>query len=355
MKAFFHLTRTSALRKAPAENLGEEFSEAQRRALTSGRFALRPPPPAPPPPPPTPPPTPDESETVTRRPFGSARFGIDRFGPTPDESETVTRRPLRMPLLSRQPVITYETDSDEDPLTRFYRNYIREEHKEKLVRLARQHVESGTLTDGSEFLNLGALAKHQTDLIAKEYVKWRESGGGPLPDLSKYENPVARYKDGSAWDYLKTAARLTPLHEIAGDYDPAHKNQLHLSSNGNLSALDPQYIWSQLELRENPGATNVPPGRKIFLDELKRTGLHPSQYPLGTRGLINLGLHHQQLSRLYAQGGYTGDDYHKKVSEEDEQEAFLSFLSRHEDEAYEPHSDDDYPPHSDDDYHEVEF
>ena len=296
-----------------------------------------------------------------------------------------------MPLLSRQPVITYGRQDGEtsgiwtstDPLTSFFRNQLREEHKEKLVRLARQHVESGTLTDGSEFLNLGGLAKHQTDLIAKEYVKWRESGGGPLPDLSKYENPVARYKDGSAWDYLKTVARLTPLHEIAGDHDPAHKNQLHLSSNGNLSALDPQYIWSQLELRENPGATgpipadgmygraqvasserdeasanalsslfapNVPPGRKIFLDELKRTGLHPSQYPLGTRGLIHLGLHHQQLSRLYAQGGYAGDDYHEKVSEEDEQEAFLS---RHE--AYEPYSDDDYPPHSDDDYHGEEF
>jgi len=272
-----------------------------------------------------------------------------------------------MPLLNRQPAITYRQDGETThPLISFFRNQIREEHKEKLVRLARQHVESGTLTDGSEFLNLGALAGHQTDLIAKEYVKWRESGGGPLPDLSKYENPVARYKDGSAWDYLKTVARLTPLHEIAGDYDPAHKKQLHLSSNGNLLALDPQYIWSQLELRENPGATgpipadalsslfapNVPPGRKIFLDELKRTGLRPPQYPMGTRGLINLGLRHQQLSRLYAQGGYAGDDYHENVSEEDEQQAFLS---RHEDEAYEPHSDDDYLPHSDDDYYGEEF
>ena len=212
---------------------------------------------------------------------------------------------MRSMRVNGQAAINYKRVIDDVPLPR---EALRdnEEIKEVNQRLAAVHAKRGTLTNGTEFLNLGGLAKHQTDLIAKEYAKWRESGAGPLPDLSKYEDPVARHKDGTPWDYRETADRLTRLHRDATGYDATHKEHepaLRLSSSGNLQALDPQYIWSHLEQGENPETSSgLPMTRSIFLDELKRTGLRPHQYPYQTRGLMNLGLHHQRLSRLHAEG-----------------------------------------------------
>jgi len=323
------------LRKAPAENL-EGFTDAERQALTSGRFAMRTPPPAPPPPPATHEPgTPEEHEPGTpeeqreaiaewmethgdsmysRRggAYRAARPRQTRTGLRPhgaDEEDTPMRsiRITRPSLFGTygQPAITHKQDG---PVLDNGREALRENEaiKETKQRLAAEHVKQGTLTDGTEFLNLGGLAKHQTDLIAKEYAKWYESGGGPLPDLSKYENPVARRKDGTKWDYRQTVDRLTRLHQRARGYDATHKEHfpaLSASSNGNLDALDPQYIWSHIHEGVNPPKISGKKiDRTIFPDELKRTGLRPHQYPYQTRGLMNLGLHHQKLSQLHAEG-----------------------------------------------------
>ena len=238
--------------------------------------------------------------------YRAARPRQSRTGLRPhgaDEEGT----PMRTMRVNGQAAITHKRGIDDVPLPR---EALRdnEEAKEANQRLAAEHVKRGTLTNGTEFLNLGGLAKHQTDLIAKEYAKWRESGGGPRPDLSKYEDPVARHKDGTPWDYRETADRLTRLHRNATGYDATHKEHepaLRLSSSGNLQALDPQYIWSHLEQGENPKRTLGWRGpRSIYLDELKRTGLRPDQYSSQARSLMNLGLHHQRLSRLHAEEEY---------------------------------------------------
>ncbi|NBV37335.1 MAG: hypothetical protein EBR94_08730 [Bacteroidetes bacterium] len=364
------------LRKAPAEEEEEleGFTPEQRRALTSGRFALRTPSPAPPAPPEAPAQPPRGAAGTSTTPPATHRLTTSEIGfdpaaeynwsqleqPEEDDQENAewmethgepmsSRRsvqyratrpglrpdganearifeqwdweegpPMRSIRVSGQPAITYKheygvadslgvgpyetSDRHRAEQEMLHQN---EEMKEVMKKLAADHAMEGTLTDGTEFLNLGGLAKHQADLIAKEYVKWRESGGGPLPDLSKYESPVARYKDGINWDYRRTAAPLIAINALASDYDDlhhAHRWSLRLSNNGNLRALDPQYIWSHIHQGVDPPEI---PGRErdrtIFPDELKRTGLRPDQYPFETIGLINLGLHHQKLSRLHAE------------------------------------------------------
>jgi len=215
--------------------------------------------------------------------------------------------PMRSIRVDGQPAITHryghgpKADNGPDILRQ------NEEAKEVKQGLAAEHVRQGTLTNGTEFLNLGSLAMHQANLIAKEYAKWHESGGGPLPDLSKYENPVARRKDGTKWDYRQTADRLTRLHQRARDYDALHDDEhrgaLRVSSNGNLQVLDPKYIWDHIhEGVSTPRIAGRDTVRTIFPDELKRTGLRPHQYPYQARSLVSLGLHHQKLSRLHAEG-----------------------------------------------------
>ena len=309
------------LRKAPTES----GLDPEQHAALMRRF----PPPATPAPPPAThePETPEEQreaieewmETHRESPYSrrgsayqAARPRQTRTGLRPHgaDEEGTPMRSIRVTGPTRfgtygQPAITYR---NYEPLLDGGPQALRDNEaiKEAKRKLAAEHVKQGTLTDGTEFLNLGGLAKHQTDLIAKEYVKWRESGGGPLPDLSKYENPVARRKDGTKWDYRQAVDRLTRLHQRARSYDATHKEHfpaLRLSSNGNLDALDPQYIWSHIH--EGVSPTQIS-GRKIdrtiFPDELKRTGLRPHQYPYQTRGLMNLGLHHQRLSQLHAEG-----------------------------------------------------
>ena len=250
--------------------------------------------------------------------YRAARPRQSRTGLRPhgaDEEGT----PMRTMRVNGQPAITYRRASDNVPLPR---GALRdnEEAKEANQRIAAVHAKQGTLTDGTEFLNLGALSKHQADLIAKEYAKWRESGGGPLPDLSKYENLVARRKDGTPWDYRESLARMGRLHAHAARFDPYHKHHepaMNFSSNGNLlaldpqdiwnHALDPQYIWNHIDVvdyddRDETRRPMFGAASAIFLDQLKRTGLRPHQYPSQTRSLVNLGLHHQRLSRLHAEG-----------------------------------------------------
>ena len=306
MKSFFHLTRTSALqksddsmyrtfgygplRKAPAENLDARFTAAERQALTSGQFALSTPPPAPPPP--APPPSP--------------------------------RPTSRIPLVNRRPAIMSVhpmNDFDGPSLSAERNNYLKW-REDQLVRLVDRHVKEGTLTDGSEFLNLGNLVKNQSDLIAKEYAKWHEGGGGRVPDLSRYEDPVARYKDGSAWDYHKTADKMARLASHAQAFDRltpefSGEEPWWQDPDGWLqTAIDPKSIWRHIHYH----ASSRPPlkiGKTVYINpaELKRTGLLPHQYPSEVRTLMNLGLRHQWLSRLYAQGADDVPDPSGSVTE----------------------------------------
>ena len=209
---------------------------------------------------------------------------------------------MRTMRVNGQAAITHKRGIGDVPLPR---GSLRDNEEIKKVnqRLAAVHAKQGTLTDGTEFLNLGALAKHKTDLIAKEYAKWRESGEGPRPDLSKYENLVARRKDGTPWDYRESLARMARLHAHAARFDPYHKER-SVSAPGLVAltlqtALDPKSIWSHIDDATRKPIYNP---RAIILDELKRTGLRPHQYPYQTRSLVNLGMHHQRLSRLHAEG-----------------------------------------------------
>jgi len=168
-----------------------------------------------------------------------------------------------------------------------------EKAKQYHKRLAAEHLKQGSLTDGSVFLNLAGLARHQADLIAKEYIKWRKSGGGPFPDLSKYENPVPRRKDGTLWDYREAFKRMADLDDRAKQYDSKHG--LNLSPN----IFDPHYAWYHIHLGIDPSEHGTGAGS---LKELERSGLSPHQHMEGVKDLMNLGLHHQRLSRLHAEG-----------------------------------------------------
>ena len=322
------------LRKAPAENLDGRFTDAERQALTGGRFAIRTPPPAPPPPPP---PTPGAHWTTESGLNQEQHAALMRRFPraatqTPDESDppslpittlhSYLRDAMREPptedsepesssmLLNGQPAIRFKNQEEQDGYGDALRERItkrRDSRFNQNIDLVGQHAQAGTLADGSEFLNLAGLVGHQANRIAEEYVKWHESGGGPVPDLSKYENPVARYKDGSTWDYMKTFEEMTALRERAKRFDKHHVGfNSKRASKRFLSALDPQLIWSHM----HAGVKKIDP------DQVKRTGLLPHQYPAIVRDLVRLGLHHQRLSHLFAQGAddatdkrYEDDDY----------------------------------------------
>ena len=177
-----------------------------------------------------------------------------------------------------------------------------EDHKRMLERIAAKHVAEGTLTDGSEFLNLGGLAMHQADLVAKEYVKWYESGDWSRPDLSKYRNPVARRKDGTEWDYRDAFKRMIALDKRATQYDYKHGSwDLSRAFNDfeRYNILNPYCIWD--DIRSNIGNLEHNP-RAIFPSQLKRAGLQPHQYMYGVQYLMNLGLHHGRLSHLTTLG-----------------------------------------------------
>ena len=296
------------LRKAPTES----GLDPEQHAALMRRF----PPPATPAPPPAThePETPEEQreaieewmETHRESPYSrrgsayqAARPRQTRTGLRPhgaDEEDTPMRSirvtgPTRFGTYG-QPAITYR---NYEPLLDGGPQALRDNEaiKEAKRKLAAEHVKQGTLTDGTELLNLGGLAKHQADLIAKEYIKWRKSGGGPFPDLSKYENPVPRRKDGTLWDYREAFKRMADLDDRAKQYDGKHG--LNLSSN----IFDPHYAWYHIHLGIDPSEHGTGAGS---LKELERSGLSPHQYMEGVKDLMNLGLHHQRLSRLHSEG-----------------------------------------------------
>jgi len=270
-------TLKQSLRKAPTESglNPEEIASLMRR------FPDRPA---------TPPPErPASSE--------SEQYLAARPRQSPEEDGT----PMRSISLRSQPFLRVKTNIYGDAYgvdSARRRQLQNEEYKRDHTRLAFEHLKQGSLTDGSVFLNLAGLAKHQADLIAKEYVKWHKSGGGPRPDLSKYENPVARRKDGTPWDYREAFKRMADLDDRAKQYD--YKHGLNLSPN----ILNPHYIWNHIhdnviDGNDDSRMTEVEPSPSaIYPRELERSGLSPHQYMQGVQDLMNLGLHHQRLSHL---------------------------------------------------------
>lgn len=207
---------------------------------------------------------------------------------SPDEEGT----PMRSISLSSQPFLRVKTNLRINPPTQRTTALQNEEYKRDHKRIAAEHVKRGTLTDGSVFLNLAGLARHQADLIAKEYVKWHKSGGGPVPDLSKYEDPVARRKDGTPWDYREAFQRMRDLDNRAKQYDYKHGvNLWH-------TMFDPHRIWNNIHDNVIDGEDNP---LAIYPRELERSGLSPHQHMQGVIDLMNLGLHHQRMSHLQSE------------------------------------------------------
>jgi len=220
----------------------------------------------------------------------SERYLAARPRQSPEEQGT----PMRSISLSSQPFLRVKTNLYGDAMvdSERRRQLQNEEYKRDHKRIAAEHAKRGSLTDGSVFLNLAGLARHQADLIAKEYVKWHKSGGGPRPDLSKYENPVPRRKDGTLWDYREAFKRMADLDDRAKQYDYQHG--LNLSPN----ILNPHYIWNHIHDNVPDETVLEPSPSAIYPRELERSGLSPHQYMQGVKDLMNLGLHHQMLSHL---------------------------------------------------------
>ena len=213
----------------------------------------------------------------------------------PRQSADEEGTPMRSISLSSQPFLRVKTnliDGELAPQSARATALQNEEYKRDHKRIAAEHVKRGTLTDGSVFLNLAGLARHQADLIAKEYVKWHKSGGGPRPDLSKYENPVARRKDGTPWDYREAFQRMRDLDNRATQYD--YKHGVYLWH----TIFDPHRIWKHIHDNVTDGEDNP---LAIYPRELERSGLSPHQYMVGVKDLMNLGLHHQRMSHLLSE------------------------------------------------------
>lgn len=213
------------LRKAPAEEL-EGFTPEQRRALTSGRFALRTPPPAAPdddedepfaeetPPPATPDddgnkPFAEETPPDLRRWGVNPELERDRmdisgyiYHPARNASNVPydATEDTRIPLAHGQQAIRIKSPDEEPIFSEEYYNWIVDQVAE--LRKKRALLEQqGLLTDGKEYTQNALLGAQHAFEIAKEYANWHASGRGPLPDLSRYERPVVRRKDGSNWEY----------------------------------------------------------------------------------------------------------------------------------------------------------
>ena len=168
----------------------------------------------------------------------------------------------------------------------------------------------GSLNNGDMFLRLGLLHKSVVDQIADEYVKWHDRGRGPIPDLSKYENPVARQSDGTPWDWRKTAQEAHEFHMRARNYDQYH-DKIHrlnkkdgLTSLNGIGEINPHDIWSHIDKLVNakiPAEQDFLPEtakRAINLNQLRKDGLYPHQYPNLVRSLMRLGNHHVRMTAL---------------------------------------------------------
>ena len=220
------------LRKAPAANL-EGFTDEEIQALTSGRFAMRTPPPAVNVPERSvvPPVVSDEDdggypdddypdEGVSNMYSStdiSDEYAIEELYDRDGSVAEDDIRPGRIPLVNRQSAISLR---DPDP-------WVRERHKiianmslkkwdiDKL-RAKREILEQqGLLTDGKAHMQNAMLGAQHAFEIAKEYANWQANGRGPLPDLSRYERPVVRRKDGSNWEYSPEL------------FDPENPDSLH--------------------------------------------------------------------------------------------------------------------------------
>lgn len=167
-----------------------------------------------------------------------------------------------------------------------------------------------SLNNGDMFLRLGLLHKNVVDQIADEYVKWHDRGKGPIPDLSKYENPVTRQSDGTPWDWRKAAQEAHEFHTRARNYDSYH-DKIHrlnkkdgLTSLNGIGEINPYDIWSHIEKLVNakiPAEQDFLPEtskQAINLNQLRKDGLYPHQYPNLVKSLIRLGHHHAQMTTL---------------------------------------------------------
>lgn len=221
------------LRKAPAE-YPEGFTDDEILALTSGQFAIRPPSPLPPA-------APDDDSAEETPPdlrlwgvnpeLERDRMDISEYEYDPDRNASnvpydATEDP-RIPLTHGQQAIRIK------PLNEYM---FSEEYNYRMVReinwLKKKRAlleQQGLLTDGKEYTQNAMLGSQHAFEIAKEYANWHASGRGPLPDLSRYERPVVRRKDGSNWEYSpelfdpENPASLHPSH-VWNFYDNLVKN-----------------------------------------------------------------------------------------------------------------------------------
>ena len=321
------------LRKAPTES---GLDPDEHAALTA-RF-----PRATPPPPPEPPQITEETHSgmsaerrarldPARRDMMAAalhRYRVARPRQTSDEEGTRMRSVgVAMPTGVVQPMIIHkdeEGDVDENGRTQM-RRYMdtelkNEANEQAMARIhTRKHVQHGTLTDGNEFMNLAGFAAHRANQIAAEYAKWHESGGGPRPDLSKYENSVIRRKDGSTWDYRDAFKRMTALDGRARGHDTQHGwladtfgDSFAIDDPDHGHSIHPARIWDRIHgMMQSKPEENPSTGRNVRVmrpalttSDLKR-GLPPSQQIPIVRELLKLGLNHQKMFRTHARA--TGD------------------------------------------------
>ena len=278
--------------------------------------------------------------------YASMRSSLDNYrAARPRQSRTGLRphgadeegTPMRsvgvvMPGNNVQPMLIhkYEEDVDADGLTpmrqKVDKNLVEESVKQAMNRVhTRKHVQNGTLTDGNEFMNLAGFAGHRANQIAAEYAKWHESGGGPRPDLSKYENPVIRRKDGSEWDYRDAFKRMVDLDSRASRHDTQHGwladtfriwdrtgDSFAIDDPDHVHSIHPTRIWDRIHGMMQPKTEEAfdyddpSTGRNVRVkrpalttSDLKR-GLPTSQQIPIVRELLKLGLDHQKMSRTHA-------------------------------------------------------
>ena len=259
--------------------------------------------------------------------YASMRSSLDNYrAARPRQSRTGLRphgadeegTPMRslgvvMPGSNVQPMLIHKDEEAVDadgltPMHRRWRRHMNEALEQESARkmhtrkCADNHAQYGTLTDGNEFMNLAGLAGHRANQIAAEYAKWHESGGGPRPDLSKYEDPVIRRKDGSTWDYRDAFKRMVDLDARASRYDHRHGwmadtfgDSFAIDDPDHVHSIHPTRIWNRIH--DGFGLTVERPA--LTTSDLKR-GLPTSQQIPIVRELLKLGLDHQKMSRTHA-------------------------------------------------------
>jgi len=288
------------LRKAPAENLEglAGFTPAQIEALTSGRFALRPPP-SPPSPPPSPPPDNDSAEET---PPDLRRWGVNpelerdrmdisgyRYDPDRNASNVpydATEDP-RIPLTHGQQMIRFKPFDEDEPI---FSRVIAEYRKQRAL-LEQQ----GLLTDGKEYTQNAILGSQHAFEIAKEYANWHARGRGPLPDLSHYERPIVRKKDGSNWEYSP---------ELFDPENPASLHPNHVwNFYDNLVKNTSRYPMHREGRTTAPGDYDISKIRELgqqIKDQKNGTYASLERFPMPpmVREFAEIGAQHRLLSRI---------------------------------------------------------